>query len=82
MSAERLLPLALMTIVLSGCASPQNHEEVKSQSDKVSVVILPVMVVAPNRDANDGDSSTSRGDDSHPRVLFLRNLRTPGGAEF
>jgi hypothetical protein len=82
MTADRLLPFALMAILLTGCASPRNHKEAKSQNDKVSLVIMPVIVVAPNRDANDSDSSPSRDDDSHPRTLFLRNSQNATGAEF
>lgn len=80
MSAARVLPLALMTIVFSGCTSPRNHKEAKAQSDKVSLVIMPVIVVSPNRNADNDEPSPSRDDDSHPRTLLLRNLQ-PAGAE-
>jgi hypothetical protein len=69
--------LALTVLLISGCASPLTHKEARSQNEKVSLVIMPVIVVSPNRDASDGDSSPSRDDDSHPRTLFLRNLRYP-----
>jgi hypothetical protein len=84
MNAGRLLPLTLIALLIAGCASPQNHKEAKSPSERVALVIMPVIVVSPNREA-DGDSSSSRDDDSHPRTLFLRNLqyRSLGtGAEF
>jgi hypothetical protein len=75
MSAGRFLILAMVVLSLPGCASSAHHREAKSQNDKVSLVILPVIVVSPNRDANDGDPSPSRDDDSHPRTLLLRNLQ-------
>jgi hypothetical protein len=75
MSLRYLLPLVAVAVIFSGCASPRSQKEVKSQNDKVSLVIMPVIVVSPNRDANDSDSSPSRDDDSHPRTLLLRNLQ-------
>lgn len=75
MSGGRFLTLAAVALVLAGCASPRPHREAKSQNDKVSLVIMPVIVVSPNRDNNDTDSSPSRDDDSHPKTLLLRNLR-------
>jgi len=82
MNAGRLLPLILIVVLFSGCASPRNHREAKAQNDKVSLVIMPVIVVLPNRGANDGDPTPSREDDSHPRALLLRNLQYPAGSEF
>jgi hypothetical protein len=82
MSSGYLLPLSFVALILSGCVSPPGHKEAKSQNDKVSLVIMPVIVVSPNRDATDGDSSPSRDDDSHPRTLLLRNLLQPVVPEF
>jgi hypothetical protein len=82
MSAARLLSLVVMTILFSGCTSTRNHKEAKTQNDKVSLVIIPVIVVSPNRNADNDDSSPSRDDDSHPRTLLLRNLQQTTGAEF
>jgi hypothetical protein len=81
MSANRLLPLAL-ALLFSGCATPPSHKEADSQSDKVSLVIMPVIVVSPSRDVKDGDSSPSRDDDTHSRTLLLRNLQPAAGSEF
>jgi hypothetical protein len=75
MSVWYLLPLGVAAVIFSGCASSQSQKEAKSQNDKVSLVIMPVIVVLPDQKANDGDSSPSRDDDSHPRTLLLRNLQ-------
>jgi hypothetical protein len=82
MSAGRLMLIALVAVMLAGCASPRNHREAKSQNDKVSLVIMPVIVVAPQRDGpDDSDSSPSRDDDRHPRALLLHNLQYRAGPE-
>jgi len=75
MSAGRFLILGLAAGLLPGCASPRHHRETKSQNDKVSLVIMPVIVVSPDWHGNDSDSSPSRDDDSYPRTLLLRNLK-------
>ena len=75
MSAGRIVSLAILTLLFTGCASPARHREAKSQNEKVSLVIMPVIVVSPTRDDADRDSSPSRDDDSHPRTLLLRNLQ-------
>src|SRR5262249_15001484 len=75
MSIRNLLPVVAVAAIFSGCASPRSQKEAKSQNDKVSLVIMPVIIVSPNRDANDTDSSPSRDDDRHPRTLLLRNLQ-------
>jgi len=82
MSVRYLLPLVVVAVIFSGCASARSHKEAKSQNDKVSLVIMPVIVVSPNRDANDNDSTPSRDDDSHPRTLLLRNLQQTIVPEF
>jgi hypothetical protein len=74
MSAGRCLILPVAALLLGGCASPPQRGA-KSQNDKVSLVIMPVIVVSPNRNGNDSDPSPSRDDDSHPRTLLLRNLQ-------
>jgi hypothetical protein len=79
MSAGRFLTLTMMALLVPGCASSAHHREAKSQNDKVSLVIMPVIVVSPNRDNNDTDSSQSRDDDTHPRTLLLRNLQYDPG---
>ena len=82
MNAGHLLPLILMAVLPAECISPRNHREAEAQNDKVSFVIMPVIVVSPDRDTNDGAPSPSREDDSHPRTLLLRNLRYPADSEF
>jgi len=77
MSAGRLLVLALVAVMFSGCASPRTQREGKSQGDKVSVVILPVVVVSPGKDSGSGSDSRSKDDDSPgpPRTILLRNIQ-------
>jgi hypothetical protein len=82
MSGGRFLILGVAALLLAGCASPRPNREAKSQNDKVSLVIMPVIVVSPNRDTHDSDSSPSRDDDSHPRTLLLRNLQYHRPLEF
>jgi hypothetical protein len=79
MSAGRLLILAAAILLLPGCALSRPHREAKAQNDKMSLVIMPVIVVSPSRDTNDSDTSPSRDDDSHPRTLLLRNLQYQPG---
>lgn len=77
MSAGRLLPLALVAVMFSGCASPRTQGEAKSQGDKVSLVILPVVVVSPGKDSGSESDSRSKDDDSPgpPRTILLRNIQ-------